>query len=268
MTEAAQVKATCEAISDQPHKGGQRPMKKEKNRVLTSYSEKCASRIFVAREGLASMTGYIIAQASRLGPWLADTPEIAQALLQQVLPLSFDRSLTVITSKSNQAAQLLLKQAGFLPERCWQSMTHPQYGHFRFGNVFGGTLEEMLAAQKLVDMNAHIQRGVSRCRASCQYFAFCGGGAPSNKLWENNAFDSTETMRCKLGKQAIVDAVLDHLESRYALSSAHNVSPLERSMRLREWVKGGIADEVLSAATVSFTFDDGPDDDFRDWFGI
>jgi radical SAM protein with 4Fe4S-binding SPASM domain len=142
------------------------------------------------------------------------------------------------------------------------TMTHPQYGHFKFGNVFGGTLEEMLTAQKFGDMNAHIQRGVSRCRASCQYFAFCRGGAPSNKLWENNAFDSTETMRCKLGKQAIVDAVLDHLESRSALSSAHNVSPLERSMRLREWVKGG----VLSTAAVAFTFDgDDVDDDGNGW---
>jgi hypothetical protein len=52
----------------------------------------------------------------------ADTPEIAKALLQQALHLSFAQSLRVIISQSNQAAQLLLKQAGFLPERCWQSM--------------------------------------------------------------------------------------------------------------------------------------------------
>jgi GNAT superfamily N-acetyltransferase len=94
----------------------------QRTRVLTSYSEKCASRIFVARDSQGSMTGYIIAQPSRLGPWLADTPEIAEALLQQALHLSFAQSFMVITSKSNQTAQLLLKQAGFLPERCWQSM--------------------------------------------------------------------------------------------------------------------------------------------------
>jgi len=91
------------------------------------------------------------------------------------------------------------------------TMTHPHYGHFRFGNVFGGTLEDMLASQKFVEIDAEIRRGVSSCRKSCSYFAFCGGEAPSNKLWENNAFDSTETMRCRLGKQAIVDAVLDYL---------------------------------------------------------
>ena len=129
-------------------------------------------------------------------------------------------------------------------------MTHPHYGHFTFANVFDGTLEDMLTSQKFGDIHAKIQRGVSKCRESCQYFAFCGGGAPSNKLCENNAFDSTETMRCKLGKQAIVDAVLDYLESKYALSSAHNVSPLERIVRLRERVKWELADEVWSAAIV------------------
>ena len=94
----------------------------QRSLASTSYTEQYAPRVFVAREGQGSMTGYIIAQASRLGPWLADTPQIALALLQQVLPLSFARSLMVITSQSNQAAQFLLKQAGFLPVRHWQSM--------------------------------------------------------------------------------------------------------------------------------------------------
>jgi len=137
------------------------------------------------------------------------------------------------------------------------TMTHPHYGHFRFGNVFGGTLEDMLISQKFVDMNTQIQRGVSRCRESCQYFAFCGGGAPSNKLWENNAFDSTETMRCRLGKQAIVEAVLDYLESKYALPSAHKISLLERIIRLRELGTHEMEDEVWSV------WSDG--DGFSDW---
>jgi len=138
------------------------------------------------------------------------------------------------------------------------TMAHPQYGHFRFGNVFGGTLEDMLASQKFVDIDAEIRRGVSRCRQSCSYFSFCGGGAPSNKLWENNAFDTTETMRCKLGKQAIVDAALDYLESKYALSSDHNVSPLERIVRLRKWA---LVDEFCSAAIVWPTWRSSEEED-------
>jgi uncharacterized protein len=138
------------------------------------------------------------------------------------------------------------------------TMNHPDYGNFRFANVFDGTLEDMLTSQKFGDMNAQIQRGVSRCRASCQYFAFCGGGAPSNKLCENNAFDSTETMHCKLGKQAIVDAVLDYLEDKYALPPARNLSPLERVVRLQERGKGTHAKEGLSAPLAWSAFDDWP----------
>ena len=137
-------------------------------------------------------------------------------------------------------------------------MTHPQYGNFTFANVFGGTLEDILTSQKFGDINAKIRRGVSQCRESCQYFTFCGGGAPSNKLCENNAFDSTETMRCKLGKQAIVDAVLDYLESKYTLSTAHKVSPLERIARLRERVKWELVDEVWSSLGNGW-------DDWSDW---
>ena len=131
--------------------------------------------------------------------------------------------------------------------------------HFTFANVLNGTLEDMLTSHKFADIHAEIRQGVSKCRQSCQYFTFCGGGAPSNKLCENNAFDTTSTMRCKLGKQAIVDAVLDYLESKYALSSAHHVSPLERIVRLRERVKWGPADEALSAPLVWSAFDDWTD---------
>src|SRR5579859_4349679 len=59
------------------------------------------------------------------------------------------------------------------------TMNHPDYGDFWFGNVFGETVEDMLTSRKFVDIHAEIRRGVSQCRASCQYFAFCGGGAPS-----------------------------------------------------------------------------------------
>src|SRR5579859_4057430 len=141
------------------------------------------------------------------------------------------------------------------------TMNHPDYGDFTFTNVFGGTLEDMLTSRKFGEIHTQIQRGVSSCRESCQYFAFCGGGAPSNKLCENNAFDTTLTMRCRLGKQAIVDAVLDYLESKYAHSPAHNLSPLERVVRLREGEKQGISDQFR------FLWSSGGDegDDKDDW---
>lgn len=140
------------------------------------------------------------------------------------------------------------------------TMTHPDYGNFTFASVCDGTLEDMLSSRKFGDMHAKIRQSVSKCRESCRYFAFCGGGSPSNKLYENNAFDSTETMLCKLGRQAIVDAVLDYLESKYALPSTHNLSPLERIMRLRQRAKCGVADEVLSTPIEWPVFDS-----YDDW---
>jgi len=66
-------------------------------------------------------------------------------------------------------------------------------------------------------------------------------------------------MRCRLGKQAIVDAVLDYLEGKYALSSARALSPLERIVRLRERVEWDVSDALWSAQS------DGDDGDWKDW---
>jgi uncharacterized protein len=96
---------------------------------------------------------------------------------------------------------------------------HPRYGDCLLGNIFEGSLEELLARQKLVAMNAEVQSGVARCQANCKYFAFCGGGSPVNKLSENGTFDSTETMQCKLRIQATMDVMLEYFERKYDLQS-------------------------------------------------
>ena len=99
------------------------------------------------------------------------------------------------------------------------SMTHPRYGDFLFGNVFTDSLADIYANPKFQQANADIQRGVQHCKETCPYFAVCGGGSPSNKLYENGTFDSTETMACRLQIQAPTDAVLEHMEEKYHLSA-------------------------------------------------
>ena len=94
----------------------------QRSGVLTSYNEAFPNRTFVARDSQGTIRGYILAQAHRLGPWLADTPEIAEALLLQALQLSFSQSPKVIVPEYNQDASSLLKRAGFMPEQYWQSM--------------------------------------------------------------------------------------------------------------------------------------------------
>ena len=70
----------------------------------------------------------------------------------------------------------------------------------------------MLASARFRRLEADITRGVDLCRASCRYYPFCGGGPPGNKYFENGTFASTETLFCRLHKQATLDVTLDVLE--------------------------------------------------------
>jgi uncharacterized protein len=158
------------------------------------------------------------------------------------------------------------------------TMTDPNYGNFIFGNVFDRTLEELSPCQKFIDINALIREGVSKCKQTCQYFVYCGGGAPANKLYENKRFDSTETVYCRLGKQALMDVVLDYLESKYGLQFVLGSSLIERVSRLQEKMKLMGKIKVLSRSTLCVLgvenvkwkdFDDWDDwmnwSDFSDW---
>jgi uncharacterized protein len=85
-------------------------------------------------------------------------------------------------------------------------------GGFALGNVARDDFRAAAATPRFRVMAADVAAGVGRCRATCPYFAYCGGGAPANKYFENGSFDSTETLFCRLSHQAVVDVVLDGLE--------------------------------------------------------
>jgi uncharacterized protein len=88
------------------------------------------------------------------------------------------------------------------------------YGGFALGRVASETLEDVLASARFRRLDADIVRGVDRCRASCRYFPFCGGGPPGNKYFENGDFASTETLFCRLHMKACLDVTADWLERR------------------------------------------------------
>lgn len=104
----------------------------------------------------------------------------------------------------------------FAPELL--TMQHPVYENFIFGNVFQNTLEDILVHPKFIELQALIQSGIKQCQATCSYFMFCGGGSPSNKLYENGIFDSTETIACQMHVKAPTDALLAFLEEKYYLA--------------------------------------------------
>jgi len=95
-------------------------------------------------------------------------------------------------------------------------LTSEDYGDFTFGNVMTDTFDSILSTPKFTAVAQDIAAGIRRCRETCEYFAYCGGGAPVNKYFENGSFDSTETMFCRLSKQAVLNVVLEKLETMVA----------------------------------------------------
>ena len=61
-----------------------------------------------------------------------------------------------------------------------------------------------------------MERGLKACANSCEYFDYCFGNSPSNKLFEHGSFDATETLDCRLNRKAVADVVLEELEATLA----------------------------------------------------
>jgi uncharacterized protein len=90
-------------------------------------------------------------------------------------------------------------------------LADPRYGDFTLGNVQADSMESVLASPTFSALRRDIADGVDACRRTCACFRFCGGGAPVNKLSENGSFASTETLFCRMTRQAMLDVVLDRL---------------------------------------------------------
>ncbi len=69
-------------------------------------------------------------------------------------------------------------------------------------------MEQIRDSRWLAAMQRDIDAGVAMCRANCEYFSICGGGAPMNKLTENGSFNSSKTVFCSLIQMAAADVVL------------------------------------------------------------
>jgi uncharacterized protein len=98
----------------------------------------------------------------------------------------------------------------FSPELLGLPSTH--YDGFALGNILTDSLADAVKSPRLMAIERDIRAGVERCKATCSYFNYCGGGAPVNKYFENGSFDSSETMFCRMSRQAVVDVVLHKLE--------------------------------------------------------
>lgn len=93
------------------------------------------------------------------------------------------------------------------------SVQTDRYGKFILGNILEDTFESVCSSEKFQQMYGDMSAGVTICRQNCPYFGLCGGGAGSNKYWENGTFKSSETKACRYRIKAIAEVVLEGLES-------------------------------------------------------
>jgi uncharacterized protein len=115
--------------------------------------------------------------------------------------------------------------SSFSPELL--GITNAQFGNFTFGNTRDDNLLSMCQSPTFTRVATEIHEGVKQCQSTCQYFSLCGGGAPSNKYFENGSFASTETMYCRTTIQMPIDVVLGDFEEQLGVASRH-----QRSVKL------------------------------------
>ncbi|WP_017296132.1 cyclophane-forming radical SAM/SPASM peptide maturase GrrM/OscB [Geminocystis herdmanii] len=97
------------------------------------------------------------------------------------------------------------------------SVKTKEYGDFIFGNVLENSLESMWENEKFQRIYTDINQGLKQCADSCNYFGICGGGAGSNKYWENGTFASSETQCCRYRIQILTDVLLNSIEHSLGL---------------------------------------------------
>jgi uncharacterized protein len=90
-----------------------------------------------------------------------------------------------------------------------------KYGPLLLGNLTRDALDACVSREPFISLNRDIRSGVNLCAATCSYYALCGGGAPSNKYFENGTFESTETHHCRIFIKALIDLAIDVMEASF-----------------------------------------------------
>jgi uncharacterized protein len=149
--------------------------------------------------------------------------------IDAILPRVFRPDQTEVTNiQVEPFAMLNVDWAGnvssFSPELL--GLKNRDYNDFLIGNILTDSLEQMRSSGTLQAMTRDIAAGVRRCRASCEYFSVCGGGAPVNKLAENGSFDSARTAYCALTQMVPTDLVLQAFEELRRTAEAESLPQL------------------------------------------
>lgn len=88
--------------------------------------------------------------------------------------------------------------------------THdPRYGDFIAGNVPADPLTTILRRAHGLSYVREFQLGIQRCKATCEFFAYCQGSHAGNRYFEHGTFAATETEHCRTSTQALILALHD-----------------------------------------------------------
>ena len=115
--------------------------------------------------------------------------------------------------------------SSFSPELL--GLRNAAYGDFLLGNINTDSLADIYETVLRSALLRDIEAGVAACRAECQYFSVCAGGAPVNKLFENGSFASARTSYCTLTQIVPTDLILgayDRLEQSWTDSEPPFIS--------------------------------------------
>lgn len=147
--------------------------------------------------------------------------ELAMKLDRKIVVREFENSVAAIRSFKREFMNEQTDPFGIVTIDCEGNLStfspellgnqHPAYGSFCFGNAAQDEFETIAKRIAESALYADILSGKRRCESECAYFGVCGGGAPSNKIFENKSADSTETAFCRAHKIS-VDVTLALLE--------------------------------------------------------
>lgn len=110
-----------------------------RDRVLASYLADDPSRAFLTRDADGTIGGYLVAQEHTLGPWVAQTPRDAEALLAHAVALPYETPPQVLVPAANRQASGMLERYGFTAQRT--------LSHMRLGGTRSPTQRDLIYGQ-------------------------------------------------------------------------------------------------------------------------
>jgi CubicO group peptidase (beta-lactamase class C family) len=99
----------------------------DRSRLLQALLEIYPERAFLLTDRRGSLTGYLIAQEKRIGPWVMENTEDSESLLKATLSLPFAGTVSVATPANNAGAVSLLQRYGFQIIRVNRHMAYGSY---------------------------------------------------------------------------------------------------------------------------------------------